>query len=186
MNIKNRINLIRSILYMQDVVRNGTITHTAEQNGIKAPNLSKLLTELEETLGCKLLNRSSRGIIPTPEGLKIYNLTLELENGLNYLENICKEKLINPQELRLYIADGLEIPILCDFRSADPELRLIKVTGREDADVAVLNYKPEKAGENYTRLKIGSGLQQNIWLSVNENHPASMEFYDFIIGKLLS
>lgn len=186
MNIKNRINLIRSILYMQDVIRNGTITHTAEQNGIKAPNLSKLLTELEETLGCKLLNRSSRGIIPTPEGLKIYNLTMELENGLNNLENICNKKLINPHELRLYIADGLEIPILCDFRSIDPELHLTKVTGTEDADIAILNYKPEKAGQKYTRLKIGNSLQQNIWLIVNENHPAAMEFFDFIIAKLLS
>lgn len=186
MNIKNSITFIRSILYLQAVIRCGTISHTAAANGIKAANLSKLLTELETELGCKLLDRNSRGVTPTKMGKRIYTIALELEHALAELENICKTKLINPNQINYYISEDMEINDIEAFSSLYPNIIITKTEEEYTADIAVLNHFPEDASASYTRCAIGNNIKQEIWITCNEKHPSAMLLYDFIIEKLLA
>lgn len=186
MNIKNNINFVRSILYLQAVIRSGTISKTAAANGIKAANLSKLLTELETEIGCKLLNRSSRGVTPTKEGSHIYTIALELEHALAELENIRKTKLIDPNRITFYISDDMKLENIEAFLASQPNIGFVKVEEEYAADIAVLNHAPLDANTSYTRCTIGNSVKQEIWITCNEKHPAAMLLYDFIIGKLLA
>lgn len=186
MNIKTNISFIRSILYLQAVIRSGTISRTAATNGIKAANLSKLLTVLETELGCKLLERNSRGVTPTKKGKRIYTIALELEHALAELENIRKTKLINPNQINFYISQDMKIDNIEAFSIKYPNILLTQVEEEHIADIAVLNHFPEDASASYTRCTIGNSIKQEVWITCNEKHPSAMLLYDFIIEKLLA
>lgn len=49
----------------------GHITRAAERLGMRQPPLSRLLQGLEAQLGCRLLNRLPRGVVPTEAGLAL-------------------------------------------------------------------------------------------------------------------
>jgi LysR family transcriptional regulator, nitrogen assimilation regulatory protein len=46
----------------------GNLSRAAMELGIAQPALSRRIAELEASLGCKLLQRHSRGVVPTPAG----------------------------------------------------------------------------------------------------------------------
>lgn len=53
------------------VVEEGHITRAAERLGVQQPPLSRLLQGLEAQLGCRLLTRLPRGVVPTSAGLAL-------------------------------------------------------------------------------------------------------------------
>lgn len=92
MNIKQKLALIRVMLYFNAILRKRKISKAAEENGIKQGNLSHLITDFEKSSGILLLQRSNQGVIPTPRGLKISRLTEQLEQSLRELE-----KAVHPE-----------------------------------------------------------------------------------------
>ena len=48
-----------------------SISVAAEKNFISQPSFSSSITKLEKELGLTLLNRTSRGVTPTPAGVAI-------------------------------------------------------------------------------------------------------------------
>lgn len=52
------------------VVETGSIARAAQQLHIAQPALSVQMRQLESLTGCQLLSRSSRGVVPTPNGLE--------------------------------------------------------------------------------------------------------------------
>src|SRR5690349_8263100 len=53
------------------VVRNGSLVKAAQELGVSQPALSRLVTNLEEVSGQRLLERSRLGCRPTPAGRKV-------------------------------------------------------------------------------------------------------------------
>jgi DNA-binding transcriptional LysR family regulator len=53
------------------VVRTGNFTRAAEFLNISQPAISKGVRDFELQVGCRLLNRSPKGVVPTPEGLAL-------------------------------------------------------------------------------------------------------------------
>lgn len=51
-----------------EVEKAGSFTKAAENLYMKQPHLSKAIKELEESLGCPIFNRTSKGVIPTKKG----------------------------------------------------------------------------------------------------------------------
>ncbi len=51
------------------VVRSGSFSKAAEILNISQPAISKGVRDFELQVGCRLLNRSPKGVVPTPEGL---------------------------------------------------------------------------------------------------------------------
>lgn len=186
MNVKWYSSFVRNILYFQSVIRNKTIAKTAQLNGIKPGNLSKLISELEQTVGCLLLDRSVKGVTPTREGQRIYELGLRLENTINEIKNLQSTAFINPQHIYIYIASDVEIPCLNEFIQKHPELKIINTEDINYSDLAVLNQKPENPDISYTHCTLGNEFRQNIWITCNEKHPNAMLLFDFIIAKIVS
>jgi len=69
---------MRDLRYFAAVVEDLSIGRAAERLGISQPALSRQIQHLERDLGVTLINRSSRGIAPTPAGNTLYAQATEI------------------------------------------------------------------------------------------------------------
>ena len=67
--------------YAVEVAKYGSINKAAEMLLMNQPNLSRSIKDLERSLGVKIFVRSTKGIVPTPEG----------ETFLHYANSILKQ-----------------------------------------------------------------------------------------------
>lgn len=77
-----------------DVVRWASFSRGASENGVSQSSASQAIHGLEKRLGVKLIDRSHRPLVPTPQGKAFYEGAkeivgryLELENRIKSLEN---------------------------------------------------------------------------------------------------
>ena len=185
MNIKNYTTLIRGILYVQEIIRCKSINKAAEENNIKASNLSLIISNFEKEIGIKLFKRSSQGCMPTKQGCKIAELAVELKEQIqkmsNWHENMCpKNRMLN-----IYVSPNMELTDWSDFEKNHPTIKLNFVEEDIMADIKISNTPPANPSEKYTELHIGGSLRQKIWICCNERNPKALEFFDFIVAKLL-
>ncbi len=69
------LNLLK---YFSVVVEEGNITKASEKLMISQPAVTRAIKELENSLGVKLLERSKKGVVPTNEGVILYEHTKEI------------------------------------------------------------------------------------------------------------
>ena len=67
--------------YAVEVAKYGSINKAAEMLLMNQPNLSRSIKDLERSLGVKIFVRSTKGMVPTPEG----------ETFLHYANSILKQ-----------------------------------------------------------------------------------------------
>jgi LysR family transcriptional regulator, regulatory protein for tcuABC len=64
---------LRQLRYFAQIVESGSLSKASRQLFIAQPALSQQLSKLEAEVGKPLLNRSSRGVVPTDNGLALYH-----------------------------------------------------------------------------------------------------------------
>lgn len=78
---------LRQLRYFAQIVESGSLSKASRQLFIAQPALSQQLSKLEEEVGKPLLNRSSRGVAPTENGLALYHharfMLRQLEQALS-------------------------------------------------------------------------------------------------------
>lgn len=185
MNIKNYTLLIRGILYVQEIIRCKSINKAAEENSIKASNLSLIINNFEKEIGLKLFKRSSQGCIPTAEGLKIAELASELKEHIQKISNRQTNANSNNKVLNIYISPNLNLTNYSEFEQSHPNIKLNFVEKDIIADIKISNEPPLDPLEKYAEFYIGNALKQKIWICCNEKNLQALEFFDFIIAKLL-
>jgi DNA-binding transcriptional LysR family regulator len=75
------------------VANAGNISKAAKELYISQPAISKSIQKLEESLGCKLFSRSSRGVLLTEEGSLLYEHVREAFESLSAGEDKLKRAL---------------------------------------------------------------------------------------------
>lgn len=93
----------RQLQAFHKVVESGTVSAAAEQLNISQPGVSNLLSQLEHTCQLKLFNRLKGKLIPTNEGLILYNEIDTLVRGFAHVEQSVVD-LQNKQSSKLQIA----------------------------------------------------------------------------------
>ena len=87
--ITHRLKL-RDLRLLDVVVRSRSIARAAAQLNLTQPAVSKAISELERTLGVRLLDRSRQGIEPTPYGGILLNSSAaifdDLRQGVREIE----------------------------------------------------------------------------------------------------
>lgn len=68
----------RQMMYLDAVVRYGSINHAAKALEVSQPNLSRAINKLEEEIGHHLLKRDVKGVQLTREGRRFYNLSHDI------------------------------------------------------------------------------------------------------------
>lgn len=136
---------IRSFKYFDSVVRNKQFTLAAEELHISQPSLSNAIKLLEQHVGCKLLDRSTRNLSLTESGQVFYKSVLEI---LERYEKVNKEM----KDVKNVGAGILKIGMIESFRYWLPQIikqfkvkyPMISIKIREmspmEIEVALKNY----------------------------------------------
>ena len=185
MNIKSSINLIRGILYLHEIIRCKSISRAAENNGIKASNLSLIISNLEKQIGARLLKRTPQGCSPTLQGQKIAGQAVELKQLIQKLAAWHENGGAGNRSLNIYVSPNLELCDCQEFEQRHPGLRLNFVEEDILADVKITNTPPPEKETCFTELHIGNGLSQKVWICCSEQNTNALKFFDFIVAKLL-
>ncbi len=110
-------------------IEQGGITRASKLLGESKGTVSRRITRLEQQLGVKLLNRSSRAVSATAEGLAYYHRSLHalalLDEGATELRNISMEpagllRITMPVDLGI----SLFPPLMAEFLSLYPKIRV--------------------------------------------------------------
>ena len=82
---------ILHLKYAVEVARIGSIKKTAEILFNTQPNLSRCIRELETSVGITIFDRTTKGMVPTPEGEHFLRLAEKILDQIEELESL-KEK----------------------------------------------------------------------------------------------
>jgi len=120
---------LRQVRAVIAVCEEGSFTRAAERENATQSGISQHVATVERTLGVKLFERSARGIVPTPAGLRYYKSCVE---AVGRLENANEEARrfagrvagdlrigLMPTFTRAVLAPTLE-----DFVPRHPDVRL--------------------------------------------------------------
>jgi DNA-binding transcriptional LysR family regulator len=137
---------LRDLHTLRVVVDTGSMAQAAKQLALSQPAISKSIAEIEHTLGVSLLDRTPRGVVPTPyadvllkRGMVIFDdLRLALEEIEHLRDPTQGELQVGAPEplipLLTVIIDGLvsrHPRMHFDVTVADTSLLLAKLRGRE-------------------------------------------------------
>lgn len=126
------------------VANTGNISKAAKELYISQPAISKSIQKLEESVGCKLFSRSSRGVVLTEEGKLLYEhvseafetltmgeekLKRSIELGVGHLKigvssTLCKYLLL--PYLKEFIRQNPHISISISCQSTNDTLKLLE------------------------------------------------------------
>ena len=126
------------------VANTGNISKAAQELYISQPAISKSIQKLEESVGCKLFSRSSRGVVLTDEGKLLYEhvseafetltmgeekLKRSIELGVGHLKigvssTLCKYLLL--PYLKEFIRQNPHISISISCQSTNDTLKLLE------------------------------------------------------------
>ena len=126
------------------VANTGNISKAAKELYISQPAISKSIQKLEESVGCKLFSRSSRGVVLTDEGKLLYEhvseafetltmgeekLKRSIELGVGHLKigvssTLCKYLLLS--YLKEFIRQNPHISISISCQSTNDTLKLLE------------------------------------------------------------
>lgn len=126
------------------VANTGNISKAAKELYISQPAISKSIQKLEESVGCKLFSRSSRGVVLTDEGKLLYEhvseafetltmgeekLKRSIELGVGHLKigvssTLCKYLLL--PYLKEFIRQNPHISITISCQSTNDTLKLLE------------------------------------------------------------
>ncbi len=127
------------------ILRTGSFKAAAIELGVTTSALSHALRRLEDRLGVKLLNRSTRSIFPTPAGIILAD---GIETGFDAIEkalgDIVGEEAKPLAPLRLNISrDAAELllkPALKIFNARYPDMRLTIVVDNHPVDIVAQGF----------------------------------------------
>lgn len=118
------------------VVQAGSLTAAADVLGIPKSNVSRRLSRLEEALGVRLLERTTRKLHLTEVGALYYQHCLRILEELEHAELSVQQRLDSPRGLLRVSAShsvgrGLLAPVLGNFLALYPDVQVhMELTNR--------------------------------------------------------
>ena len=84
------MNNIQHLRYAVEVEKTGSISRAAENLFMGQPHLSKAIRELEEDMNITIFNRTSKGVVPTPQGAQFLEYARNILMQIDELESLYK------------------------------------------------------------------------------------------------
>ncbi|MEZ9232931.1 LysR family transcriptional regulator [Vibrio amylolyticus] len=120
---------LESIQIFIKVVETGSITKASDQLGLAKSAISKRLSELEQQLGVKLINRTTRKSSITEAGQIYYQKSKLISEELDELNSeiaSVQTHLVGTLKIAVPLSFGIEhlVPALDEFSKLHPDLKL--------------------------------------------------------------
>jgi LysR family transcriptional regulator, nitrogen assimilation regulatory protein len=120
---------LRRLRYFLGIVEQGSLSGAAQALGVAQPALSLHLRRLETDLGCTLMVRTSRGVIPTESGLLLAERARNLLEQAEGLRDEIRGRQAEPKGnvavgIPTTLGAALTVPLVRDIRSRFPGIRL--------------------------------------------------------------
>lgn len=124
------------------VANTGNISKAAKELYISQPAISKSIQKLEESVGCKLFSRSSRGVVLTDEGKLLYEHVSEAFETLTMGEEKLKRSIeLGVGHLKIGVSSTLckylLLPYLKEFIRQNPHIS-ISISCQSTNDTLIL------------------------------------------------
>ncbi|MCJ8293480.1 MAG: LysR family transcriptional regulator [Colwellia sp.] len=129
--------LLDGIVIFVEVINAGSFTKTADSTGHSTSYISKEVNKLEDRLGVRLINRTTRSISLTPEGELYFQQCQQIIDDAHQAESSVNQRQLQPKGLLKVscpISFGMPHlkPILAKFLALYPKVNLdLNMTGRQ-------------------------------------------------------
>ncbi len=164
-----------NLLYLQyavEIEKTGSINKAAENLYMGQPNLSRAIKDLETSLGITIFARSSKGMVPTPEGEEFLHYAKKLLKEVDIIENLYKDERTKLHRFAIsvprasYIAHAFAAfskkvgkwPKTELFYKETNALRAVKNILEQDYDLGIVRYAC-KNHVNFKKLFEEKGLE---------------------------
>ena len=168
---------IAHLKYAVEVEKTASITKAAENLFMGQPNLSRGIKELEETLGVKIFKRTSKGIVPTPQGEEFLGYAKSILAQIEEMESLYKPEKNNKLKFNIsvprasYIADAfskfvreadMSKEIEFSFKETNA-MRAIRNVVQENYGLAIVRYQTIFESFFTNMLRDKGMKSENIW-----------------------
>ena len=176
--------------YAVEVAKKGSISSVAKSLYMEQPNLSRAIKELEDTLEVKIFDRTTKGIVVTPQGEEFLHYAESILRQLDDVENMYKNKVEKVQRFSISVPRASYISAaFAEFSAGLDRTKPIEIFYKETNSVRVINnilHADYKLGilryaENYEKhfsdMLSGKELHSEIitdftyYLIMNQNSP---------------
>ena len=106
---------ILHLKYAVEVARVGSLSQAAQNLILAQPNLSRSIKELEADVGIKIFERSTKGMLLTPEGEEFIGHAKEILTHIEQVELIYKAGAVKKQKF------SISVPRACYISEAFAE-----------------------------------------------------------------
>lgn len=89
--------------YAVEIEKTRSITQAAENLYMAQPNLSKAIKELESSLGIVIFRRTSKGVIPTEQGMKFLHCAKQILMQIDSMESIASPNKHEKHRIRISV-----------------------------------------------------------------------------------
>jgi DNA-binding transcriptional LysR family regulator len=112
-----------------EVIESKNITNSAKKMGISQPRASKMLQQIDDTLGFDSFKRIKRRLHPTEEGMLFYQHAKETISSLEQLGNKAKEiKEADNNKIVISampsVANGFLVEVIAEFKQIHPNAKV--------------------------------------------------------------
>ena len=134
------LKLMDGVMLFATLIRYGSFTRTADATGHSKSYISKEINRLEERLGVRLLNRTTRSLSLTPEGQHYHDHCLQVIADLEAATQVLSGRQQEPSgrlKIGCPVSFGLSKvrPILSSFTRQYPNIELEVVLDDRKADI---------------------------------------------------
>ncbi|MEM9631364.1 MAG: LysR substrate-binding domain-containing protein [Pseudomonadota bacterium] len=162
----SRLPPFSSLFAFDAVARHGTLTRAALELNVSQPAVSRRLAMLEEDLGCKVIDRSSRPLQLTAEGQDLYDV---LRSGLARIEAVV-ERLRDAaasDSVSVSCGSGFAaywlIPRLPELEQALPDTSIQIISQAHTDDTATADVQIRFGDGNWPGLEVGVVLGEDVF-----------------------
>ncbi|CAA6819080.1 MAG: LysR family transcriptional regulator, partial [uncultured Thiotrichaceae bacterium] len=150
----------------------GTTSAAASEMNVSQPAISRLISDLEYSLGFALFDRRKGRLKPTPEALEFFGAVEESFLGFDKLEHLAEQiRTKQPKQLKISctpsLASSLLPLVLLEHRKYHPDERVIIYTD---------NIAPLITRLQSNSIDIGIGLELPDLIGINSEHIGSARF----------
>jgi DNA-binding transcriptional LysR family regulator len=135
-----------SVRAFRFVMERGTIAAAAEKLDLSQPAVSRLISGLEAELGVALFLRKGRRLVPTPEGLRLFEETQGILVAIDHLPVIAREiRERVERSVRIVcmprLAFSVALPVMGTIQTRYPEIRCdLVVLDRVEMEKWIINH----------------------------------------------